>query len=45
LAEKKEQNNPASEEDERVLGSGLGEFRWSRWFMVFQRRRGLEDRE
>jgi len=43
--EKKEQNDSAIEEDGREFGSGLAEFRCSSWFMVFQRRRGLEDRE
>ena len=44
LPEKKEQNDSAIE-DGREFGSGLAEFRCSSWFMVFQRRRGLEDRE
>jgi hypothetical protein len=45
LPEKKEQNDSAIEEDGRVFGGGLREFPWRSWFMVFQRRRGLEARE
>jgi hypothetical protein len=43
--EKKEQNDSAIEKGGREFGSGLEEFRWRSWFMVFQRRRGFEDRD
>jgi hypothetical protein len=43
--EKKEQNDSAIEEDGREFGIGLGEFRWRSWLIVFQRRRGLEERK
>lgn len=45
LPEKNEQNESAIEEDGREFGSGLEEFRCRSWFTVFQRRRGLQDRD
>jgi hypothetical protein len=45
LPEKKEQNDSAIEEGGREFGSGLEEFRWRSWLIVFQRRRGLEERD